>query len=344
MRKPHAKIFALLGLVLSLVYALEVPNCAQTVSTGPSTERLRGIELYRQKRYSEAASALKKAIEENKTDAEGWYYLGLALLQNPKALKDASKAFETAAKLRPNFSAPHIGLAYSLLLRNKTDGAAREAKAALDIESTIADAYYILGVTRLRAGARDEALKNAEAAIKLQPGLALAYLLKSQALTIFFGDVLVSEAEDSSADRKARYKQAAEALEKYLELSPNAGNKETWTEQLESLRFYVKSPRPDADKLVFSGKEVTTKVRVLSKPEPSYTDEARARGVVGTVVLRCIFTADGAVKHLLILSGLPDGLTEQAIKVARRIKFVPARKDDRPVSMYIQLEYHFNLY
>lgn len=340
MKKPHARISTLLSLPLSVA----VLTCAQTGSTSTSPQRLRGIELYRQKKYSEAASALKKAVEKNKIDAEGWYYLGLALIQDPKALKGASKAFETAAKLRPNFSAPHIGLAYALLLRNKTNGAAREAKAALDIEPTIADAYYILGVARLRAGVRSEALKNAETAIKLQPGLAAAYLLKSQALISFFGDVLVSDAEDSTEDRKARYSQAAEALEKYLELAPNADNRQTWTQQLESLRFYGNSPKRGETKLVFSGKEVTAKARVLSKPEPAYTDEARYQGVVGTVVLRCVFTAEGAAKHFLILSGLPYGLTEQSIKVARRIKFVPATKDGRPVSMYVQLEYNFNLY
>jgi len=43
-------------------------------------------------------------------------------------------------------------------------------------------------------------------------------------------------------------------------------------------------------------------------------------------------------------AGLPYGLTERAIAAARQIKFTPATKDGRPVSMYIQLEYNFNLY
>ncbi len=179
---------------------------------------------------------------------------------------------------------------------------------------------------------------------KLQPQLAAAYLLKSQALASFVGDALISEVEDSSEGRKARYRQAADALEKYLALNPNDDKNHTWTEQLESLRYYLDSPKPGEHKLVFSGKEVTTKARVLSKPEPSYTEAARTNGVTGTVVLRCIFTADGAVKHFLIVRALPFGLTEQSIKAAQRIKFVPAMIDGRPVSMYIQLEYNFNLY
>lgn len=95
---------------------------------------------------------------------------------------------------------------------------------------------------------------------------------------------------------------------------------------------------------VFSGKDVTSKAKVLSKPEPQYTEEARKNQVTGTVVLRAVFTSGGQVTGIRAVSGLPYGLTERAIAAARMIKFVPATKDGRPVSMYIQLEYNFNLY
>lgn len=95
---------------------------------------------------------------------------------------------------------------------------------------------------------------------------------------------------------------------------------------------------------VFSGKDVSSKARVLSKPEPQYTEEARKNQVTGTVVLRAVFTSGGQVTNIRAVSGLPYGLTERAIAAARQIKFVPATKDGRQVSMYIQLEYNFNLY
>jgi TonB family protein len=94
----------------------------------------------------------------------------------------------------------------------------------------------------------------------------------------------------------------------------------------------------------FSGKDVTTKARVLSKPEPQYTEEARKNQVTGTVVLRAVFTSGGQVTGIKAVSGLPYGLTERAIAAARMIKFTPATKDGHAVSMYIQLEYNFNLY
>jgi len=83
---------------------------------------------------------------------------------------------------------------------------------------------------------------------------------------------------------------------------------------------------------------------VLSKPEPQYTEEARKNQITGTVVLRAVFTSSGQVTNIRSVSGLPFGLTERAIAAARQIKFSPAMKDGHPVSMYIQLEYNFNLY
>ncbi|HKY27994.1 MAG TPA: energy transducer TonB, partial [Pyrinomonadaceae bacterium] len=95
---------------------------------------------------------------------------------------------------------------------------------------------------------------------------------------------------------------------------------------------------------IFSGKEVSSKARVLSKPEPQYTEEARKNQITGTVVLRAVFTSGGQVTNIRAVNGLPFGLTERAIAAARQIRFQPATKDGRPVSMYIQLEYNFNLY
>ena len=95
---------------------------------------------------------------------------------------------------------------------------------------------------------------------------------------------------------------------------------------------------------IYSGNDVSTKARILSKPQPEYTEEARKNQTVGTVVLRAVFTSSGQVTNIRAVSGLPFGLTERAVAAARQIKFDPATKDGLPVSMYIQLEYNFNLY
>ena len=94
----------------------------------------------------------------------------------------------------------------------------------------------------------------------------------------------------------------------------------------------------------FSGIEVEQRARLLLKPEPQYTEEARKNQTTGTVVLRVVFASSGEVVQIRAMRTLPFGLTERAITAARQIKFVPAMKGGRPVSVFMQLEYNFNLY
>ncbi|MCA1568013.1 MAG: energy transducer TonB [Acidobacteria bacterium] len=94
-----------------------------------------------------------------------------------------------------------------------------------------------------------------------------------------------------------------------------------------------------------TGKEVTVRAVIRAKPNPVYPHEARRHGVQGEVKLRIILGADGKIRGPVeVLEGLPYGITEQAIKAARRIEFEPARKDGRPVSQYVTVVYHFHLY
>ena len=95
---------------------------------------------------------------------------------------------------------------------------------------------------------------------------------------------------------------------------------------------------------VFRGNEVETRARLLAKPEPQYTEEARRNQTTGTVVLRVVFASNGEVTQIRAISPLPFGLTERAIAAARQIKFMPALKGGHPVSVQMQLEYNFNLY
>jgi TonB family protein len=95
---------------------------------------------------------------------------------------------------------------------------------------------------------------------------------------------------------------------------------------------------------ILPSKVVTRKVIVGSKPEPSYTEDARRNQITGTVVLKVVFNGKGQVTNINVVSGLPHGLTERAVAAARQIRFIPAVKDGRKVSMWMQLEYNFNLY
>lgn len=344
MIKPRFTLLLPLILFLGVCPFAKLELAAQTTEVSSQNDRQRGIDLFQQKRIPEAIKALRAAVKKTKNDSEAWYFLGLALLREPKEIKNASKAFETVLRIQPNHAKARVSLSYSLLLRNKPSDAIRQAEGSLLHDPKIAEAHYIIAVVRLREGASEDALRHADEALKLDPQLASVYLIKSQALMSDLSVPPVTRQQEGRERRILKYRNAAEALERYLQLNPS--DKETWNDQLEALRFYVltQSKKDSDPNLPMDSDEVTTRVQVLSKPEPTYTEEARQNQVVGTVVLRAVFAADGTVKHILILRALPNGLTQRAIAAARKIKFVPATLNGRSVPTFIQLEYNFNLY
>ena len=101
---------------------------------------------------------------------------------------------------------------------------------------------------------------------------------------------------------------------------------------------------PDDPDRVYPAPQVTERARVLAKPEPQYTEDARRNAITGSVVLRVVFSRTGEVTNIRAVQALPFGLTERAIAAARLIRFRPATKDGRAVNVYMQLEYNFNLY
>jgi TonB family protein len=94
----------------------------------------------------------------------------------------------------------------------------------------------------------------------------------------------------------------------------------------------------------FRQSEVTKKLLITYKPEPIFTEQARKFNVAGVVRLRAVLHSSGTVQNMVVVKGLPHGLTEKAIAAAKQIRFTPAEKDGHTVSQYVTLEYNFNIY
>jgi TonB family protein len=90
--------------------------------------------------------------------------------------------------------------------------------------------------------------------------------------------------------------------------------------------------------------QVDSRPGILYKPQPVYTDEARKNQIQGIVTLRIVVDETGVAKNIRVIRGLPDGLSEQAIEVVRKMKFRPAMKDGKPVSFPLLLEINFFLH
>ena len=83
---------------------------------------------------------------------------------------------------------------------------------------------------------------------------------------------------------------------------------------------------------------------LLNNPQPLFTEAARANKVQGVVRVRILVDSRGAVREVVMMRGLPDGLNEQAIRAAYQMRFRPALKNGQPVSYWMNnVEVEFNL-
>jgi hypothetical protein len=91
---------------------------------------------------------------------------------------------------------------------------------------------------------------------------------------------------------------------------------------------------------------------VISKrPEPKPPENYPGPKINPTVVLRVVFTSWGEVTNIKLVKVTPEeiskdlskDLVKRCKKAAKQIKFIPATRDGRSVSMLMELEYTFDL-
>ena len=311
--------------------------------------REKGIELYKQGNYKEAVKVLQKASKqkETKTDAEVWHYLGLAYLKNNDT-KKAIKALEKAVSFNAQNATYQTNLAYAYLLGNKINKAQEESAKAIALDSRNADAYYIRGYAGFLEGKSDEAINDADKAIVINPDYSLAYVLKSDALLLNFGKLF--QTPGNPYDKLELLNQSKSVLEMCLKNCRDNTNIKIQQERLEAVNafydFYNGRKGVDSNPPAVLGVSAPniTPLTILSKKPASYTDKARANQVTGTVRLLLLFAASGQVTHILVLKDLGHGLTENAVRAAREIKFEPAKEDGKPISQVKIAEYSFTVY
>lgn len=85
-------------------------------------------------------------------------------------------------------------------------------------------------------------------------------------------------------------------------------------------------------------------IKIILKPKPPYTDAARESQITGAVRLRVTFLASGGIGSVSIVNALPFGLTEQAIASAKKLVFIPAKRNGKTISMVKIVEYAFSIY
>src|SRR5437762_6127929 len=78
--------------------------------------------------------------------------------------------------------------------------------------------------------------------------------------------------------------------------------------------------------------------RILYKPDPEFTEEARKARYQGVCILWMVVGADGKPHDVRVIRTLGMGLDQKAVDAARQYVFEPARKDGKPVAVQLNVE------
>ncbi|MCU1267603.1 MAG: uncharacterized protein JWM21_3921 [Acidobacteria bacterium] len=268
----------------------------------------------------------------------GWccFFLCIALfcVSSPEAYPSAHVVFGS------QYVAPTDSTGIDLFEKGDDVNAIKTLRDVVKKDGANVRAWHYLGLALERQRRVGEARKAYERAAKLGDAWVEAVFLKME------------KGDDTVVFRQIheRLIWAVASAQKYISLDtkPSKTKRQEWSDRLQSLRDFEELSDPKSfapgQRQVFTGKEVTSKLRITNRPEPAYTEQARRNQVTGTVVLQAVFAMDGRVKAIRALKTLPDGLTDMAVYAARQIRFIPATKDGKPVSIYMHLEYNFNLY
>ncbi len=87
----------------------------------------------------------------------------------------------------------------------------------------------------------------------------------------------------------------------------------------------------------------TTPAEIVSKPVPTYTDEARSLKIQGEVLLEVVLEASGKLRIVRVVRGLGHGLDDAAVRAAEQIRFKPALRDGQPADSTAVLHIIFQL-
>ncbi len=102
--------------------------------------------------------------------------------------------------------------------------------------------------------------------------------------------------------------------------------------------------------VVLVNNQISEALQISFAPQAVYTSTARKQGLEGKVVLKITFLANGELGEIVDVTKekraemISYGLTAQAFKAAKKIKFTPVKRNGVPRSVIKAVEYVFSLY
>ncbi len=149
--------------------------------------------------------------------------------------------------------------------------------------------------------------------------------------------------------KKGDYKTASEVLQKAVEADANDG--EAW--RFLGMAFARTNNRKEARKAFVNANKFRDEdlnesyekpLKITAKRFPRYTTAARNNNVEGNIKLAVEFLSDGKIGVIFPINELSDGLTDSAVEAAKGLKFTPAVKNGKAVTVVKLIEYSFTIY
>jgi TonB family protein len=89
--------------------------------------------------------------------------------------------------------------------------------------------------------------------------------------------------------------------------------------------------------------EETIPPQIIESTPPTYTDQALAKEIQGTVVVMVLIRRDGTIGGASVSKGLEASLDLQALQTVRKWKFWPATRGGKPIDALLEINLDFKL-
>lgn len=163
----------------------------------------KGIIAYKRGQYDRAKDAYIKAIKYNNEHASAYNNLGVIYREVDRKLGQAHDNFQRALKVNPDFTEARYNLALTLWKLGKRDQARKEYETILAVNPNLADPYHDMAIMDYEDTDWDGAISNAKAAVERDATFANAWLTLGNAFA-----------------EKGKYREARDAFTSCLEAEP----------------------------------------------------------------------------------------------------------------------------
>jgi TonB family protein len=147
------------------------------------------------------------------------------------------------------------------------------------------------------------------------------------------------------------YRRKNQALRDWSQAHPpGSGNYNLPKKELNKLDADITNAIKKYREVLAEGRAKSYRAPIADLPKPimlhmgmaEYSEQARRNKTNGTVNLQVEFRHDGVIGEVKVISGLKDGLDEQAIQAARQSIFLPSVKDGVFVTVTQMSQTEFN--